>query len=121
MNREQLMDLYSKVLNKFCKWKIVFASWQLGTRTDTDAECAAVKDHREVTMLLRVEYNALTKLLVNKGLCTEEELAEAVIDEALHLDKAYEAFFPGFSTTDHGLNIDPKKANETAKRMHWRE
>lgn len=45
-------------LEKLGKWRSLFAGWQLGTRLDNDPECQAVRDHREVTMLLRTEVNA---------------------------------------------------------------
>lgn len=60
-------------LNRLCKWRSILAGWQLGTRADTDPECQAVRDHREVTLLLRAEVNALTQLLVCGGVFTEEE------------------------------------------------
>lgn len=61
-----MMDV-NRILQKLCKWRSVFAGWQLGTRPDTDAECQAVRDHREVTMLMRAELSALTALLIEKG------------------------------------------------------
>lgn len=48
-------------LNKLAKWRSVFAGWQLGTRLKEDPECQAVKDHREVTILLRAEVSALLR------------------------------------------------------------
>ncbi len=96
----------------------MFAGWQLGTRADTDPECQAVRDHREVTMLLRVEVNALTSLLIEKGFFTAQEFSAAVGYEAELLDKAYEKRFPGLSTSQHGVNIKMPEALETMKG--WR-
>lgn len=102
-------------LNRLAKWRSVFAGWQLGTRPDTDAECRAVRDHREVTMLLRAEVNALTILLVEKGVFTREEHAAQLQEEARYLCAAYEKFFPGFTATDVGMNIDPQIAVNTTR------
>jgi len=74
MNVEVLERKLSDALNKFAKWRTWFASWQLGTRSDHDGECSAVKDHREVTMLLRAEVNALTKVLIDKGVNDDHRL-----------------------------------------------
>lgn len=101
-------------LNKVTKWRTVFAGWQLGTRSDSDPECKAVKDHREVTILLRVENTALLKLLVDKGVFTTEEFQQAVIDEAEQLNKDYQKRFPGMEATDIGIRYD-RRAIETMK------
>jgi hypothetical protein len=111
------MDV-NRVLQKLCKWRGVFAGWQLGTRPNSDPECQAVRDHREVTMLLRVEVTALTSLLIEKGVFTEGEFSQQVGVEAQHLDKAYEEKFPGVSTSDVGVELKMPEAFETMKG--WR-
>src|SRR5690242_10052826 len=100
---ETLAQKCYATLNRVTKWRNVFAGWQLGTRTDTDPECKAVKDHREVTNLLRIEGSALLKLLQDKGIITVEEFQQALIEEALLLDKDYERRFPGMQATDIGI------------------
>src|SRR6185312_5593866 len=105
-------------LNKITKWRSVFAGWQLGTRIKGDPECDAVRDHREVTILLRVEQSALLKLLTEKGVFTVEDWQQAIIDEAGVLDKDYEKRFPGIRSSDIGMDFDIGKARETMK--HWR-
>lgn len=107
-----------KVLNRLCKWRIVFAGWQLGTRHETDAECRAVKEHREATMLMRVELSAVMTILKRKGILQDGELDAALIDEAERLDKQYEKLFPGFTATDSGISMDPKIVPQTMKG--WR-
>lgn len=104
-------------LNRLTKWRSVFAGWQLGTRIDTDPECKAVKDHREVTILLRVEVTALIKILIDKGVMTLEDFQKAMIEEAELLNKDYERKFPGMTATDIGIRYD-KRAAETIK--DWR-
>ena len=101
-------------MNRVTKWRSVFAGWQLGTRSDTDPECKAVKDHREVTILLRVEMTAITRLLLDKGIITQEDFTQACIDEAEMLNKDYERRFPGMQATDSGMRFD-KRAIETMR------
>lgn len=105
------------VLNKLAKWRNVFVSWQLGTRLDTDGECKAVKDHREVTILMRAEISALTGLLIKKGIITQPQFEAALVSEAGQLDHDYEGKFPGFSTSLDGVQMDLPEAAATMKRM----
>ena len=107
-----------KALQKLAKWRTVFAGWQLGTRAKGDAECDAVRDHRESSILLRAEMNALVSLLVQKRIFTPEEWHAAVENEAAMLDADYERRFPGFKSTEHGMDIDVALARETTKG--WR-
>ncbi len=92
-------------LEKFTKWRSVFAGWQLGTRSNEDAESRAVRDHRELTMLLRAEQNAMLQLMVAKGVFTLPEWHEQLLAEVQHLDKAYEKKFPGYRTIPEGVEI----------------
>lgn len=105
-------------LNKLTKWRNVFAGWQLGTRSVEDPECAAVRDHREVTILLRAESNVMLKLLVEKEIISLQEWHEAMTAEAKRLDDDYQKRFPGFRTTEYGLEINAALARDTTKG--WR-
>jgi hypothetical protein len=100
--------------NKLTKWRSVFAGWQLGTRVKGDPECDAVRDHREVTILLRAEYSTLTKLLLDKGIFTTEEFQQAMIEECALLEKDYERKFPGMRAVEDGIQYD-RRASETMK------
>lgn len=104
-------------LNKLAKWRKFFASWQLGSRLSTDGEYKAVADHRELTIILRVEMTALTDILLKKGLITQKEMQAALEREARTLDKDYEDRFAGFSTSQTGLHMKMPEAYETAKRL----
>lgn len=104
-------------LNRLAKWRSVFAGWQLGTRAANDPECQAVRDHREVTVLLRAEMNALVGVLIAKGIFTAEEFSVQLIEEAQRLCEAYEKAFPGFRATDVGIEMMPQ-ARETTR--HWK-
>lgn len=101
-------------LNRLCKWRTVLAGWQLGTRLRGDAECDAVRDHREVTMLLRTELNAITSLLLQKKIFTEENFERAMTEEARAMEKGLEARFPGIRASDIGLDFD-QRATDTMK------
>lgn len=104
-------------LNKLAKWRSVFAGWQLGSRSKEDPECQAVRDHREVTLLLRAEQSALVGLLIARGVFTVADWEAALLREAQLLDKDMEAKFPGVSTSDIGVHFGP----EAAKTMKdWR-
>jgi hypothetical protein len=107
-----------KVLNRLAKWRSVFAGWQLGTRLDNDPECQAVRDHREATIMLRVEVSALTELLIRRGVFTIEEFNDALANEAEQLDADYAKRFPGITSSDHGMVYDPEVAARTMKG--WR-
>lgn len=106
-----------RALQRLSKWRSVFAGWQLGTRPIGDPECDAVRDHRELSMMLRAELTAMSRLLIAKGVCTREEFAECLGEEAVLLDKDYQARFPGITATDDGITID-ERAAETTKG--WR-
>lgn len=114
MSIEELSQRCFQAANRLTKWRSVFAGWQLGTRSSDDPECQAVRDHREVTILLRAEMSALTELLVEKGIFTQEEWTEAFIKEADLLSKDYEKKFPGMAATDYGIQYD-RRAMETMK------
>ena len=110
-------DLIAK-LNILTKWRSVFAGWQLGTRSKEDPECQAVRDHREVTILMRTELNALLGLLIKKGVFTREEFQQQMMEEADALNKMYEEKFPGMRAVANGIVYDIPMASETMKG--WR-
>lgn len=95
-------------LERLAKWRAVFAGWQVGTRAIDDPECQAIRDHREVTLLLRAEVSALVGLLVEKHVFTNEEYSIAVGDEAERLSEALEKRFPGARATDDGMVYDTR-------------
>lgn len=65
-------------LERLGKWRTLLTGWQLGTRPAGDPESDAVRDHREATLLLRAETNAIGGLLISKGLVTADEFAGAL-------------------------------------------
>lgn len=101
--------------NRLAKWRSVFAGWQLGTRTKADPECQAVRDHREVTMLMRAELNALAVILARKQVFTMPEFRRQVQEECRLLCEAYEKRFPGFKATDDGMQVNPETSLKTTR------
>jgi hypothetical protein len=108
-------DIYREAWEKLCKWRQVFAGWQLGTRLKGDPECDAIRDHREVTICLRAEVNALTRVLLEKKLISQEDLARIMAEEAEHLSAAYERKFPGLKAESYGISYKLPEAAETMK------
>ena len=106
-------------LQRLAKWRGVLAGWQLGTRPKGDPEADAVRDHRELSLILRAELNALVVKLIEKGVFTQEEFVAQVEAEADHLSTGMSKAFPGFKATDWGIEIDPKVAAETMRG--WRQ
>lgn len=107
-------------LNRLAKWRVWFAGWQLGTRPKGDPECDAISDHREATLIQRVELTTLTRLLIEKGVFTAEEYQATLNDEAHELCLMLERRFPGVEGHDHGLTMNPKIVAETMRRMNFK-
>lgn len=106
-------------VNRLAKWRSVFARWQLGTRADTDPECCAVRDHREVAILLRAEVSTLTGLLIEKGVFTAEEFTAALEREADMLSADYSQRFRGMKATDAGIAMDIAVMREHGTMDGW--
>lgn len=109
-----------RALNRLAKWRNILAGWQLGTRAKGDPECDAVRDTRELLLLLRAEQNALVTLLVEKGVFSIDEWDAQVATEADLLSKSYEKRFPGYVATDVGLEMTMPDAAETMRRMNFK-
>ena len=110
-----IAEEYHNALNRLAKWRTAFAGWQLGTRLFDDPECQAVRDQRELLLLLRVELSALTTLMTQKQVFSCDEMQAAIIVECEYMHKLLEEKFPGFKATETGLTIDPVKARDTMK------
>lgn len=107
-------------LERLAKWRTFFAGWQLGTRPIGDPECDAVRDHRELSIMLRAEVSALVGLLIDKGVFTAEEWIGALDTEAEQLAADYSERFPGIKATDAGLAFDVAESPKTLRRMNFR-
>ncbi len=80
----------------------------------------AVRDHREVTILLRVESSAIIGLLFAKGLINAAEWETALAQEANLLNSAYARKFPGVRAADDGLVMDPRKIEAAGWMKGWK-
>lgn len=107
-------------LQRLAKWRTVFAGWQLGTRDKADPEAAAVRDHRELTMIMRAELSALTGLMIEKGVFTAQEFSDALEAEADLLSKDYEKRFPGVRATDTGIEMNVAVMREHGTMEGWK-
>ena len=97
-----------RALNILAKWRTLLTGWQLGTRPKGDPEGDAVRDHREATILLRAESNALKALLIAKGVITLKEWEVALEAEAVAANADFEARFPGVRAHEGGLTFDKR-------------
>lgn len=104
-------------LQRLAKWRSVFTGWQLGTRLRGDGESEAVRDHREVTILLRAEVNAVTRILLEAKVVDQETLTRIIGEEAEYLNQAYERQFPGARAVDDGMHFDLEQWVETQRRL----
>lgn len=111
-------ELLNQALNRLCKWRAHFSGWQLGTRTKDDPESQAVRDHRELSMLMRVELSAIAALLIKAGVFTLDQYQEALIAEARLLERDYELAWPGAKATDDGMSYDVARVKEWMSK--WR-
>lgn len=118
MNLEETRNKLVQELNRICKWRTVYAGWQLGTRLDTDEECKAVKDQRELLILMRVEVSALANVLIEKGVISLKDYFDQQLVEINELDHALQRKFPGFKATDFGISIDASVAKKTTQ--NWK-
>jgi hypothetical protein len=114
---EEVARRAHRALNRLTKWRAFFAGWQLGTRSDKDGECRAVRDHREVTILLRAEVSALVGILFDKGIVTQAEWTQKLGEEAEALDAMYRDRFPGVESSDHGMVYDPAQSLKTMRSL----
>ncbi len=102
-----------RALNRLTKWRTVLAGWHLGSTVKEAPGTAAMRDLRELTMILRAEQSAMATLLERKGIFTWDEWFDAVGHEAAMLDRDMTTMFPGFRSTDIGMSLDTELAQKT--------
>lgn len=77
-----------------------------------------MRDHRELTIMLRAEVTAIVSVLTTAGITTPEKFTRQVEIEARALDELFEQRFPGISTCEIGVNLKLPEAAETMRG--WR-
>jgi hypothetical protein len=102
-------------LNRLAKWRMILTGWQLGTRERGDPTSEAVRDHREATLLLRAEVNAVTQLLIARDVFTAEDFDSQLVIECEHLHRTFEAKFPGAKATDAGMTLEAEAQSWMSK------
>ena len=110
----------AEALQILCKWRSLLAGWQTGTRPKGDPECDAIRDHRELTLLLRCELTALTALLIEKEIFTPAEFNDALGEEAIQLNRDFEKRFPGATATSSGLSLNLGKIRREGWMEGWK-
>jgi len=110
----------NRIVNKLCKWRRFFCGWQLGTRLENDPEAKAISNHRELSILLRIEVSALAALCIEKDVFTPEEFTNAVGREAEFLDANYQRSYPGFKSSDSGMVMTMPACADTMRVMNFK-
>lgn len=105
-------------LNKLCKWRSILAGWHGGTRSINQPGTQAMRDLMDKWLIMRAENNAIAALLLEKGIVTSKDFSRRIEAEAFLMDKDMEKQFPGFRSSDAGIDIyDVNLANQTMKRL----
>lgn len=102
-------------INKLLKWRIVLVGRLLGAKPIHDPQSQGVRDLVDKVLLLRVEVTALTGLCLRAGAFTLETWHRELAREAEALDVSFEQVFPGFKTTEQGVEINTAKAPDATK------
>ena len=76
-----------------------------------DPEFLAVRDHREITILMRAELSAMLRILLHKGFFTIEEYNDMLAAESLALSRLYESRWPGATAHEDGIHLEVEKSN----------
>ncbi|MEN6535462.1 MAG: hypothetical protein ABFD89_17495 [Bryobacteraceae bacterium] len=79
----------------------------------------AVIEHREATLLIRAELNALVGLLLQKDIITEDSWNAQLTIEANELSESYSKRFDGVRAENYGLSIDTARFAETCRRLNF--
>lgn len=109
-----------RATEKLCKWRGLYAGWWFGTRPNSDPQAQAARDNFDRTILLRCEMNAVTALLLSKGVFSVDQFQHQLLVEVEAMDRMLETSWPGFHTSDTGLEMDLLRAAETMKKWGFR-
>lgn len=101
----------TSITQRLCKWRNLFN--MMATLGDRFALERYVRDNADRTLLLRAEVNAITALLIQKGVFTPLEFTAQLDVEAEELMHALEKIYPGFMAGDDGLSMQMPQAQQT--------
>lgn len=102
------------------RWSKLLVGEFLGTTGDQDPRFHYLRHIEDRTQALRAEVNALTRILIEKGIVTRGE-AEGIFEEEFALQcKALEAAHPGATATEDGIVLDPGRIADITQWMgNW--
>ncbi len=115
MSPEQKAMACDASLQRLAKWRSVYAGWMWGTQTREHGPSQATRDLFEKAILLRAEVSALTALLIESGVITQEQFLARLYDEAEALQGMLERAFPGYRATAYGMSMDTHIAADTMR------
>ena len=105
-------ERYHKLSKRLHHLSIIFASNVLAGRVASEYVRLSVRDVADLAYFLRAEVNAITKLLIDKGIVEKSELIERINEELEILINAKEEQFK-IALTDQGISFDLDKRKET--------
>lgn len=111
--------LYERTLNRLAKWRTVLTGWCLGTKGKDEPGVKGMRDIHEQRLIMRVEMNAVTALLIEKGVFTADEFKAQIVLECDEHQHVMEAMFPGHVATEGGIAVNTELAAETYKRLSF--
>lgn len=116
------MTTYTEAMNRLCKWRNILVGWMLGTKAINAPGVRGYRDLVERQIIFRAEINALTRLLLDRGVFTTEEFQAQMILECEHEERNYQQRFPGMRADDTGIVLfDVAEAAKTMKRLGFPE
>lgn len=113
---EEIFDLSSK-LRQYAR---LASNRLLGTRLSQDGGYKVVVSLEEARLFHRAELNAVSRLLIDKGIFTTDELQTQTKEEMVYLLKGLERDWPEIEAhADSYIVKDTKAYYERSKREGW--
>jgi hypothetical protein len=103
--KDQIIEAYQRALNRLNHWGMLLTGRIAGTLRADDPRSKGYRDLFQKFLIQRAEVNAITAILLEKGITTREDLTKRITDEATHLDQLHEQQYPGVRSTDSGLDF----------------
>lgn len=112
-------EMYQKAMNRVVKWAGFFTRWQLSKYTKDDPQVRALEKINQARIVARIEMNAIVKLMLLKGVITQDEFYQQMIEEAADFDRGMMQEYRGFHVTDTGVSAH-EGFDETAQRIGFK-
>lgn len=116
-----LREAYNELTAKLGQFARIASSRILGTRLSSNGGHIAVRSLEDARLLYRCELNAITRILVDKKIVTENELVQRMCEEMQHrLDQAREEFKDCVSeVTPKSISFDIQGLKARADKEGW--